>query len=146
MKLQSNELNLDILTGANDYLSEHAPGLLDNIGPLGSTTTTYFDARRRNSIHGDEVTLAIEVGLSRTYESLCDAKNMSINGHHVNVCILVCINESPWFKNPTSAYDDIANVQTEMDIMGQSVAEPMEPHHTGISAQFSTEDTGGLGR
>ncbi|KAK9357682.1 hypothetical protein V1504DRAFT_463654 [Lipomyces starkeyi] len=37
------------MTGANDYLFEHAPGLLDNIGPLGSTTTTDFDGDYANS-------------------------------------------------------------------------------------------------
>ncbi|KAK9312055.1 hypothetical protein V1522DRAFT_330919, partial [Lipomyces starkeyi] len=43
------ELNFDIMTGANDYLFEHAPGLLDNIGALGSTTTTDFDGDYANS-------------------------------------------------------------------------------------------------
>ncbi|KAK9328044.1 hypothetical protein V1520DRAFT_347181 [Lipomyces starkeyi] len=133
------ELNVDIMTGANDYLSEHAPGLLGNVVPLGSTTTTDFDDDYANSskqpdggitysaIGGvPEVTIAIEVGFSQSYKSICDAKDMWINGHHVKVCILVCINESPRFKNPTSTYDDIENVRTDMAIMGQSVAEPME--------------------
>ncbi|KAK9312491.1 hypothetical protein V1524DRAFT_465757 [Lipomyces starkeyi] len=94
------ELNFDIMDGANDYLSEHAPGL-DRILPLGSTTTTDFDGDYANSskqpdggiiystIGADCSTIAIKVGLSQSYKSLCDAKDMWINGHHVNVCILI---------------------------------------------------------
>ncbi|KAK9343563.1 hypothetical protein V1522DRAFT_394262 [Lipomyces starkeyi] len=131
------ELNFDIMDGANDYLSEHAPGLVDRILPLGSTTTTDFDGDYANSskqpdggiiystIGADCSTIAIEVGLSQSYKSLCDAKDMWINGHHVNVCILVCINESPRFKTPTSAYDDIEDVRTEIATMRQSAVEPM---------------------
>ncbi|KAK9357119.1 hypothetical protein V1504DRAFT_399150 [Lipomyces starkeyi] len=131
------ELNFDIMAGANDYLSEHALGLVDRILPLGSTTTTDFDGDYANSskqpdggiiystIGADCLTIAIEVGLSQSYKSLCDAKDMWINGHHVKVCILVCINESPRFKTPTSAYDDIEDVRTEIAIMRQSAVEPM---------------------
>ncbi|KAK9334610.1 hypothetical protein V1521DRAFT_442353 [Lipomyces starkeyi] len=133
------ELNVEIIAGANGYLSEYAPEAADRILPLGSTTTNDFDGDYANSskqpdggivysaIGGvREVTIAIEVGLSQSYKSLCDAKDMWISGHHVKVCILVCINESPRVKNPTCAYDDIENVRIEMATMGQSVAEPME--------------------
>ncbi|KAK9360840.1 hypothetical protein V1504DRAFT_453418 [Lipomyces starkeyi] len=131
------ELNSDIIAGANDYLSEHAPELLDHILPLGSTTKKDFEGDFSNSskqadggieyraIDGACVTIAIEVGISQSYKSLCDAKDMWINGHHVKVCILVCFNELPLFKSPTSAYDDIEDVQTEIVTMGQSAAEPM---------------------
>ncbi|KAK9313897.1 hypothetical protein V1522DRAFT_405697 [Lipomyces starkeyi] len=131
------ELNSDIIAGANDYLSEHAPELLDHILPLGSTTKKDFDGDYSNSskqadggieyraIDGASVTIAIEVAISQSYKSLCDAKDMWINGHHVKVCILVCFNELPLFKSPTSAYDDIEDVQTEIVTMGQSAAEPM---------------------
>ncbi|KAK9349957.1 hypothetical protein V1523DRAFT_421285 [Lipomyces doorenjongii] len=132
------ELNFDIMAGANDHLSEHAPGLLDRILPLGSTTTTDFEGDYANSSKQPDggiiysaigavcLTIAIEVGLSQSYKSLCDAKDMWIDGHHVKVCILVCINESPRFKNPTSAYDDIEDLRTEIATMIQSAVEPME--------------------
>ncbi|KAK9350113.1 hypothetical protein V1523DRAFT_420803 [Lipomyces doorenjongii] len=131
------ELNVDIIAGANDYLSEHAPELLDHILPLGSTTTTDFEGDYANSskqpdggiiysaIDDDCLTIAIEVGLSQSYKSLCDVKDMWINGHHVKVCILVCINESPRFKNPKSAYNDIEDVRAETATMKQSADEPM---------------------
>ncbi|KAK9372336.1 uncharacterized protein V1513DRAFT_474074 [Lipomyces chichibuensis] len=138
------ELNFDIINCANNYLSEHSPGLAACILPLGSTTTTDFDGDYAHSSKqpdggitycaigvGSEVTIAIEVALSQSYKSLCDAKDMWIIGHHVKVCILVCINESPRFNNPTSAYDNIENVRTEMAIMGQSVAELMEHGYYG---------------
>ncbi|KAK9371766.1 uncharacterized protein V1513DRAFT_454591 [Lipomyces chichibuensis] len=131
------ELNFDIMAGAKGYLSEHAPGLAGHILPLGSTTTTDFggdyvksskqpDGGIIYSNNGaDFFTIAIEVGFSQSYKSLCDAKDMWINGHDVKVCILVCINESPRFKNPTSAYDDIEDVQTEIATMRHSAEEPM---------------------
>ncbi|KAK9482425.1 hypothetical protein V1527DRAFT_485743 [Lipomyces starkeyi] len=131
------ELNFDIMAGANDYLSEHAPGLMDRILPLGSTTTIDFDGDYSNSSKQPDggikyaiaaesnVMIAIEVGISQSYKSLCDAKDMWINGHHVKVCVLVCLNESPRFKNPTTAYDSIEDVRTEMATMKQSVAEQM---------------------
>ncbi|KAK9329605.1 hypothetical protein V1520DRAFT_310666 [Lipomyces starkeyi] len=131
------ELNFDIMAGANDYLSEHAPGLVDNILPLGSTTTEDFDGDYAHSSKQPDggityaidaesnVMIAIEVGISQSYKSLCDAKDMWINGHHVKVCVLVCLNESPRFKNPTTAYDNIEDVRTEMATMKQSVAEQM---------------------
>ncbi|KAK9327746.1 hypothetical protein V1520DRAFT_393654 [Lipomyces starkeyi] len=132
------ELNSRIIASANAYLSEHAPELRRCIVPLGSTTTTDFEGDYTNSSKqpdggikykaigaGSEVTIAIEVGISQSYKSLCDAKDMWINGHHVNICIWVCINELPRFKNPTTAHDNIEDVQAEMATMAQSTAEPM---------------------
>ncbi|KAK9326507.1 hypothetical protein V1520DRAFT_285043, partial [Lipomyces starkeyi] len=109
--------------------AKRTPGLVDRILPLGSTTTTDFVGEYVNSskqpdggiiystIGADCLMIAIEVGLSQSYKSLCDAKDMWINGHHVKVCIL--------FKTPTSAYDDIEDVRTEIAIMRQSAVEPM---------------------
>ncbi|KAK9385884.1 hypothetical protein V1515DRAFT_617014 [Lipomyces mesembrius] len=115
---------------ATEYLSECAPGLYRIILPLGSNTTKNFEGDYAHSskqpdggivysaIGGvSEVTIAIEVGLSQSYKSLCDAKD---------ILILVCMDESPRFKNPTCAYDDIENVRTKMATMGQSVAEQIE--------------------
>ncbi|KAK9316462.1 hypothetical protein V1522DRAFT_374041 [Lipomyces starkeyi] len=134
------ELNSEIIASANEYLSEHAPGLLDNILPLGSTTTEDFDGDYAHSSKQPDggikyaidaesnVMIAIEVGISQSYKSLCDAKDMWINGHHVKVCVLVCLNESPRFNNPTTAYDSIEDVRTEMATMKQSVAEQMREY------------------
>ncbi|KAK9486346.1 hypothetical protein V1527DRAFT_495864 [Lipomyces starkeyi] len=121
-----------IIASANAYLSEHAPELRYCIVPLGSTTTTDFEGDYVNSSkQPDGVTIAIEVGISHSYKSLCDAKGMWINGNHVNICILVCINELPQFKNPTTAYDNIEVVRVEMATMAQSAAEPVRWYWTG---------------
>ncbi|KAK9311989.1 hypothetical protein V1524DRAFT_449984 [Lipomyces starkeyi] len=111
------ELNSQIIASANAYLSEHAPELRCCIVPLGSTTTTDFEGDYTNSSKqpdggvtykaigaGSEVTIAIEVGISQSYTSLCDAKDMWIIGHHVNICILVCINELPRAAEPVRWY------------------------------------------
>ncbi|KAK9428092.1 hypothetical protein V1505DRAFT_402141 [Lipomyces doorenjongii] len=122
------ELNSEIIASANDYLSDHAPGLLDNILPLGSTTADDFDGDGGMTYVIDaesKVMIAIEVGISQSYKSLCDTKDMWINGHHVKVCVLVCLNELPRFKNPTTAYDNIEDVRTEIENMKQSMAEQM---------------------
>ncbi|KAK9331279.1 hypothetical protein V1520DRAFT_368833 [Lipomyces starkeyi] len=110
------ELNSPIIASANAYLSEHAPELRYCIVPLGSTTTTDFEGDYTNSSKqpdggitymaidaGSEVTIAIEAGISQ---------NMWINGHHVNICILVCMN--------------CHDVRAEMATMAQSAAEPVQ--------------------
>ncbi|KAK9235079.1 hypothetical protein V1525DRAFT_421659 [Lipomyces kononenkoae] len=124
------ELNTEIIASANAYLSEHAPGLLDYILPLGSTTTDDFHGDYVHSskqpdggiTYNDDVMIAIEVGTSQSYKSLSDAKDMWINGHHVKVCVLVYVKELPRFKNPTTAYD-IEDARAAMDTLYQSVDE-----------------------
>ncbi|KAK9328503.1 hypothetical protein V1520DRAFT_328204 [Lipomyces starkeyi] len=73
----------------------HASELLDHVLPLGSTTKKDFDGDYAKSsrqadggieyspIDGACVRIAIEVGISQSYKSLCDAKDMWINGHHI---------------------------------------------------------------
>ncbi|KAK9238399.1 hypothetical protein V1525DRAFT_375212 [Lipomyces kononenkoae] len=130
------ELNTEIIASAKEYLSERAPGLLDNILPLGSSTTEDFDGDYEDSSKQSDggirynifgistVMIAIEVGISQSYKSLCDAKDMWINGHHVKVCVLVSLNELPRFKNPTSAYD-IEEKREEKEAMARSVVDQM---------------------
>ncbi|KAK9313240.1 hypothetical protein V1524DRAFT_410033 [Lipomyces starkeyi] len=117
---------------------ECAPGLYRNILPLGSTTTDDFEGDYAHSSKqpdgavaynaigaGPRVTIATEVGISQSYKSLCDAKDVWINGHRVKVCMLVYVNELSRFRNPSTAYDSIQDVRTEITTMTQSVAEPM---------------------
>ncbi|KAK9357523.1 hypothetical protein V1504DRAFT_494426 [Lipomyces starkeyi] len=123
---------------ATEYLSECAPGLYRNILPLGSTTTDDFEGDYAHSSKQPDggvaynaidassgVTIATEVGISQSYKSLCEAKDVWINGHHVKVCILVYVSELSRFRNPTTAYHSIEDVRTEITTMKQSVAEPM---------------------
>ncbi|KAK9385718.1 hypothetical protein V1515DRAFT_640202 [Lipomyces mesembrius] len=76
------------------YLSEHAPELLDHILRLGSTTKKDFDGDYVNSskqpdggivygaIDSACVTIAVEVGISQSYKSLCDAKDQWPSASH----------------------------------------------------------------
>ncbi|KAK9428636.1 hypothetical protein V1505DRAFT_315442, partial [Lipomyces doorenjongii] len=76
------------------------------------------------------VTIASEVGISQSYKSLCDAKDVWINGHHVKVCILVYVNELSRFRNPSTAYHGIEDVRTEITNMKQNAAEQMRRHES----------------
>ncbi|KAK9481826.1 hypothetical protein V1527DRAFT_416268 [Lipomyces starkeyi] len=132
-----HELNV-MFDSATEYLSDCAPWLYRNILPLGSTTTDDFEGDYAHSSKqpdggvaynaigaGSRVTIATDVGISQSYKSLCDAKDVWINGHRVKVCVLVYVNELSRFRNPSTAYDSIEDVRTEITTMTQSVAEPM---------------------
>ncbi|KAK9351495.1 hypothetical protein V1523DRAFT_416595 [Lipomyces doorenjongii] len=134
------ELNL-MFESAAEYLSKHQPGLYPNIVLLGSTTTDDFDDAYAQSIKqpdggvvyndaNSEVTIASEVGTSQSYKSLCDAKDVWIDGHYVKVCILVYVNELSQFRNPSTAYHGIEDVRTEITTMKQSAAEQMRRHES----------------
>ncbi|KAK9490930.1 hypothetical protein V1508DRAFT_457398 [Lipomyces doorenjongii] len=105
-----------------------------NIVPLGSTTTDDFDdggVVYNTAIDASSgVTIASEVGISQSYKSLCDAKDVWINGHHVKVCILVYVNELSRFRNPRTAYHGIEDVRTEITTMKQNAAEQMRRHES----------------
>ncbi|KAK9386913.1 hypothetical protein V1515DRAFT_616144 [Lipomyces mesembrius] len=103
------ELNF-MFASATEYLSEHAPGFSNQ--PDGGVVYTAIDACSR-------VTIATEVGISQSYKSLCDAKDVWINGHHAKVCILVYVNE---LSNPTTVHHGIEDVRTEITTMNQNVA------------------------
>ncbi|KAK9258466.1 hypothetical protein V1519DRAFT_488555 [Lipomyces tetrasporus] len=71
---------------------------------------------------GPLLLVAIEVGFSKDHPGLRRYKDMWIKGYNAKVVILVCFRESPRFKNPEIAYEDIDDVDLELARMGQSVA------------------------
>ncbi|KAK9252489.1 hypothetical protein V1507DRAFT_481595 [Lipomyces tetrasporus] len=108
------ELGSTILTGARGYLSSHgAESLISTIVNAGSTTTMgRYDGTIKYKRPGAQakVMIAIEVGYRQ----------------HVKVCILVCLDESPRFRNPDTRYEHVTNVDVEMDAMARCVAKSEE--------------------
>ncbi|KAK9356691.1 hypothetical protein V1523DRAFT_448089 [Lipomyces doorenjongii] len=103
---------------------EHKPDETGRIADTGSTTrkSTYgkYSKSAKDSdgsfMYGDDdkgplLRVAIEVDL-----------DMWIKGRNAKVVILVCLRESPRFKNPEIAYEDIDDVNLELARMGQTVA------------------------
>ncbi|KAK9430756.1 hypothetical protein V1505DRAFT_370164 [Lipomyces doorenjongii] len=106
-----------------------------NSNCTGSTTrkSTYgkYSKSAKDSdgsfMYGDDdkgplLRVAIEVGFSEDHPGLRRDKDMWIKGRNAKVVILVCLRESPRFKNPEIAYEDIDDVNLELARMGQTVA------------------------
>ncbi|KAK9319822.1 hypothetical protein V1517DRAFT_26963 [Lipomyces orientalis] len=129
------DLICPIVTDARQYLSTDS--LASRIIHYGSTTTSNFEGEfegstkqpdggvRYSSLDGDKVTVVLEAGFSEDYNSLCRSKDMWINGHGVNVYILVCLTEKPRFKNPTTEYGDIEDVKAAITLMESSMNETL---------------------
>ncbi|KAK9342679.1 hypothetical protein V1522DRAFT_415432 [Lipomyces starkeyi] len=63
------------------------------------------------------VTVAFEVGFSQNYDSLLANKDMWIQGCHAKACVLICLNESPRFRNPTDPIENVGDVAAEKEAM-----------------------------
>ncbi|KAK9234945.1 hypothetical protein V1525DRAFT_24291 [Lipomyces kononenkoae] len=122
---------------AKQYLSTYSRELASSILGYGSTTTTDFSDAfegsrkqpdggvRYKSVDGNQITVVVELGFSENYASLCRSKDTWIDGHGINVFILVCLTETPRFKNPTTVYDDIRDVDDATDEMETSINETL---------------------
>ncbi|KAK9320154.1 hypothetical protein V1517DRAFT_295946 [Lipomyces orientalis] len=125
-----------MVADAEQYLSTHS--LASRILDYGSTTTNNFEGEFEGSTKqpdggvryryraDNKVTVVLETGFSEDYNSLCRSKDMWINGHGVNVYILVCLTEKPRFKNPTTEYGDIGDVKAAIDLMNSSMGEMLD--------------------
>ncbi|KAK9319824.1 hypothetical protein V1517DRAFT_376163 [Lipomyces orientalis] len=124
-----------MVADAEQYLSTHS--LASRILDYGSTTTKNFEGEFEGStkqpdggvrykyLDGNKVTVVLEAGFSEDYNSLCRSKDMWINGHGVNVYILLCLTEKPRFKNPTTEYGDIEDVKAAITLMESSMNETL---------------------
>ncbi|KAJ8103561.1 hypothetical protein POJ06DRAFT_279322 [Lipomyces tetrasporus] len=101
------ELGSTILTGARGYLSSHGAESLISTIKQADGTIKY----KRPGAQA-KVMIAIE--------------DLWIEGQHVKVCILVCLDESPRFRNPDTRYEHVTNVDVEMDAMARCVAKSEE--------------------
>ncbi|KAK9235147.1 hypothetical protein V1525DRAFT_428053 [Lipomyces kononenkoae] len=133
----AGDLSVAISGYAEQYLSTYSEELASSIGHYGSTTTTDFSDAfegsrkqpdggvRYKSLDGNQITVVVELGFSENYASLCRSKDTWIDGHGINVFILVCLTETPRFKNPTTVYDDIRDVDDATDEMETSINETL---------------------
>ncbi|KAK9371537.1 uncharacterized protein V1513DRAFT_461276 [Lipomyces chichibuensis] len=134
------ELTAMILDSAKKYLYSHGAdaSLVRSIGNAGSTTYkgvygSYSKSKKQadGTITYDPldslstVMIAIEVGYTEDYAHLCRNKDVWIDGRHVKVCILVCLDESPRFRNPHTRIGNASDVHSELDLMSHSVAASM---------------------
>ncbi|KAJ8103325.1 hypothetical protein POJ06DRAFT_299572 [Lipomyces tetrasporus] len=125
----------EIVPHARAYLSTY--GRASGISYYGSTTTDDFEGEfegstkqpdggvRYSYLDGNKVTVVLEAGFSEDYNSLCRSKDMWIDGHGVNVFILLCLNEKPRFKNPTTEYGDVGDVDAAITLMRNSINETL---------------------
>ncbi|KAK9240699.1 hypothetical protein V1525DRAFT_394692 [Lipomyces kononenkoae] len=74
------------------------------------------------TVEGVKTMIAIEVGFTENYNGLCEDKDFWSLGQHVDVCILVCLEESPRFRNPRTPFESVADVDAEIATMMQNVA------------------------
>ncbi|KAK9433307.1 hypothetical protein V1505DRAFT_352813 [Lipomyces doorenjongii] len=134
-----------ILDSAEKYLYSHGAdaSLVRNIGNGGSTTFNgIYGSYSRSKKQADgtilytpfgghtTIMIAIEVGYSQDYTALCRNKDQWIEGRHVKVCVLVCLDESPRFRNPRTLNESIGDVEAEMEKMGRSMAESVIRDHS----------------
>ncbi|KAK9428352.1 hypothetical protein V1505DRAFT_401962 [Lipomyces doorenjongii] len=141
------ELGLMFMNGARDYLSSHGAdaSLVRSVHNAGSTTFKgVYGSYSRSKKQADgtilyapldgpglpEIMIAIEVGYSQDYTSLCRNKDQWIEGHHVKVCVLVCLDESPRFRNPRALNVTVGDVGEEMEKMGRNMAESVNRDHS----------------
>ncbi|KAK9370763.1 hypothetical protein V1509DRAFT_651537 [Lipomyces kononenkoae] len=97
------------------------------IGWYGSTMTddfgSVFGGSTKQSDGGvdydGKVTVVVEVGFSEDYMNICRSKDMWIDGHGVNVYILVCLTERPRTGN-------IGDVDAVIAIMERTINETLD--------------------
>ncbi|KAK9329121.1 hypothetical protein V1520DRAFT_370636 [Lipomyces starkeyi] len=135
------ELGNETINGARKYLASHGANasVASRILLAGSTTTkgafgNYVNSKKqadgtikyKRTGTTSKVMIAIEVGYSEHYAALCRDKDAWIDGQHVKVCILVCLDESPRFRNPRTRHETVGDVGREREAMSQAVAETVE--------------------
>ncbi|KAK9489537.1 hypothetical protein V1508DRAFT_407002 [Lipomyces doorenjongii] len=123
---------------AEDYLTSHGAdaSLVRSVRNSGSTMFKgIYGSYSRSKKQADgtilytpfgghcKIMIAIEVGYSQDYTALCRNKDQWIEGRHVKVCVLVCLDESPRFRNPRTLNESIGDVEAEMEKMYPSMPE-----------------------
>ncbi|KAK9371133.1 hypothetical protein V1509DRAFT_2915 [Lipomyces kononenkoae] len=134
------ELGRLITSGAEEYLYSHGAdaSFIGGIANSGTSTrkggqgdysksTKQADVTIKYTRNArDTIMIAIEVGFSENYTALCRDKDLWIEGQNVKVCILVCLDESPRFRNPRTQNEDVKDVDGEVETMRQHVVESVE--------------------
>ncbi|KAK9351442.1 hypothetical protein V1505DRAFT_400535 [Lipomyces doorenjongii] len=125
------ELGMEITDGARKYLSKYLPvGSTTTKGSFGKYANSKKQADGTIKYKGpgamNEVMIAIEVGYSEHYTALCRDKDAWIDGQHAKICILVCLDESPRFRNPRTRHENVGDVIGQCAAMVQAVTETVE--------------------
>ncbi|KAK9344023.1 hypothetical protein V1522DRAFT_411603 [Lipomyces starkeyi] len=122
-----------IASAVNEYLSTHKPNEIRRIINSGSTTNKRLCPDGKSSKKPDEsfaydhghgrprLQVVIECGVSENYRALCDDKDLWLQRLGAKVVVLICLKETPQFKNPRTAYQNIDDVIAEVERMDQHV-------------------------
>ncbi|KAK9236188.1 hypothetical protein V1525DRAFT_427299 [Lipomyces kononenkoae] len=65
--------------------------------------------------------VVVEAGHSEHYGRLLRDKDMWMKGMNAKAAVFICLEESPRFKNPHTVYEDIENVDLEVERMEQHI-------------------------
>ncbi|KAK9251063.1 hypothetical protein V1507DRAFT_445129 [Lipomyces tetrasporus] len=128
-EVAASELRRQIMNGIEEHLSYHSPESIDRIVDAGSSDVRGSGGGYEHSVKQADglfqyvgpgagpATVAFEVGFSQNYDSLLGNKDVWIQGCHAKACVLICLNESPRFRNPTEPFEDIGDVEAEKAAM-----------------------------
>ncbi|KAK9487882.1 hypothetical protein V1527DRAFT_494427 [Lipomyces starkeyi] len=111
------ELGHMILDSARKYLSSHVADA--SLSKKQADGTIMYE----NDNAMTKVMISIEVRYSENYTALCRDKDAWIDRQHVEVCILVCLNESPRFRNPRTRNENVRDVNVEMEAMRRATSQ-----------------------
>ncbi|KAK9374810.1 uncharacterized protein V1513DRAFT_479156 [Lipomyces chichibuensis] len=95
------------------YLATHKPS---KSSKEPDQSFSYDRSRGRPSVH-----VVIECGVSEDYRALCDDKDLWLQRLGAKAVVLICLKETPRFKNPRAAYQNIDDVVAEVERMDQHV-------------------------
>ncbi|KAK9384146.1 hypothetical protein V1515DRAFT_618233 [Lipomyces mesembrius] len=122
------ELGRMVVDGAREYLSSHGvdASLVHSIHNAGSTT---FKETADGTILYTPLGGLSKIMIAKDYTALCRSKDQWIEGRHVKICVLVCLDESPRFRNPRTLNESVGDIEAEMETMGRSMAESVIRDH-----------------
>ncbi|KAK9321618.1 hypothetical protein V1517DRAFT_347081 [Lipomyces orientalis] len=130
-EVAASELRRQIMNGIEEYLSHHSPESINRIVDAGSSDVRGSGGGYEHSVKQADglfqylgpgagpATVAFEVGFSQNYDSLLGNKDMWIQGCHAKAYVLICLNESPRFRNPTGPFEDIGDIEAEKQAMSR---------------------------
>ncbi|KAK9327976.1 hypothetical protein V1520DRAFT_314022 [Lipomyces starkeyi] len=133
-EVAASKFHSEIVVSLHEYLAIHWPQGLDRIVETGSTTMKSIHGKYTKSSKepdgsffyedddaGPVLRVVIEAGHSEHYGKLLRDKDMWMKGMNAKAVVLICLKESPTFKNPRTAYDLIEDVDLEMARMKQHI-------------------------
>ncbi|KAJ8097983.1 hypothetical protein POJ06DRAFT_26405 [Lipomyces tetrasporus] len=128
-EVAASELRHQAMNSIEEYLSHHSPESIGRIVDAGSSDVRGSGGGYEHSVKQADglfqyigggarlATVAFEVGFSQNYDSLLANKDMWIQGCHAKACVLICLNESPRFRNPTHPFENVGDVAGEKEAM-----------------------------